>query len=236
MIKKSAKKSKKTNSISVLNFDLLKVRPITDNQEKSFNLYNDGKNLILYGSAGTGKSWISLYLALNDMINNNAFDRIIIIRSAVSSRSQGFLPGTIEEKMESYELPYKIIVNKLFGRDDAYGILKQKDIIQFESTSYLRGLTFDNSLIFVDEVENMNFGECDTIASRIGENSRLIIAGDIRQCDLNPKKEISGMMDLIEIAKRMSEDFFGIVEFDRNDIVRSDFCKQYIIAKEDLGL
>lgn len=237
MLKPSrAKKSKKPSSskFTCLNFDLIKIYPKTENQEKVFDLYDAGKNLVLYGSAGAGKSFLSLYLALKDMLSTGTFTRIIILRSAVASRDLGFLPGTEKEKVAVYEAPYKAIVNELFNRADAYDILKQKDLIVFESTSFLRGLTYSDSLIFVDEIENMAFHELNTIFTRIGENTKIIFAGDAKQCDLNLRKETSGMGDFITILKKLDE--FGLVEFNMEDCVRSGIVKNYLIEKEKLGL
>ena len=228
------KKTTKPTRATGLNFELSKISPLTDNQEKTFELYDSGKNLVLYGSAGSGKSFLSLYLGLKDMMEVGSFTKIIIIRSAVASRDLGFLPGSEKEKVAVYEAPYKAIVNELYGRDDAYDIMKQKDIIQFESTSFLRGLTYNNCLIFVDEIENMCFHELNTIFTRIGEGTKIIFAGDIKQCDLNAKKETSGMADFLEILKKLDE--FGIVEYTMDDCVRSGLVRNYLIQKESLGL
>lgn len=230
---KPTKRNKK-QKVNSLNFELNNIIPKTDNQQKVFDLYDEGKNLFLYGSAGVGKSFLVLYLALKDMIENGSFQKIIIFRSAIGSRDLGFLPGTEKEKIAVYEAPYKAIVNELFGRDDAYSILVDKDIIQFESTSFLRGLTYNNALMFADEIENMTFQELDTIITRISDSSKIVFAGDIKQCDLNLKKEFSGMPQFIDILRTLHNDF-GFVEFNPNDIVRSGLVKNYIMAKEKLG-
>ena len=169
---KPKNKSRKSNKVSALHFELKNIYPVTDNQKKVFDFYDEGKNLVLYGSAGSGKSFLSLYLGLNEMLNMGVFNKIVILRSAVATRDLGFLPGTEREKISVYEAPYRSIINDLFGRDDAYDIMKQKDIIEFESTSFLRGLTYSNCLIFVDEMENMTFSELNTIFTRIGEIGR----------------------------------------------------------------
>lgn len=229
---KPTKRNKK-QKVNSLNFELNNIIPKTDNQQKVFDLYDEGKNLLLYGSAGAGKSFLSLYLALKDMMDNSSYQKIIIFRSAVGSRDLGFLPGTEKEKIAVYEAPYKAIVNELFGRDDAYSILVDKDIIQFESTSFLRGLTYNNSLMFVDEIENMSFQELSTLYTRVGQDTRIILAGDRRQCDLNLKKEISGFDDILSISKEMPS--FGFVEFTLDDCVRSGFAREFLIAQEKLG-
>lgn len=229
---KPTKRNKK-QKVSSLNFELQNIVAKTDNQQKVFDLYDEGKNLFLYGSAGCGKSFLSLAIALKDMMDNGSYQKIIIFRSAVASRDLGFLPGTEKEKIAVYEAPYKSIVNELFGRDDAYSILVDKDIIQFESTSFLRGLTYNNSLMFIDEIENMSFQELSTIYTRVGQDTRIILAGDIKQCDLNLKREISGFSDILSISKEMPS--FGFVEFTLEDCVRSGFAKEFLIAQEKLG-
>jgi len=230
---KPTKRNKK-QKVNSLNFELQNIIPKTENQQKVFDLYYEGKNLFLYGSAGSGKSFLSLYLALKDMMDNGTYQKIIIIRSAIGSREIGFLPGTEKEKIAVYEAPYKAIVNELFGRDDAYSILTDKDIIQFESTSFLRGLTYNNSLLFVDEIENMTYQECSTIYTRVGQDTRIVLAGDIKQCDLNLKKEISGFADILAVSKEMPS--FGFVEFTLEDCVRSGFAKEFLMAQEKIGL
>jgi phosphate starvation-inducible protein PhoH len=229
------KKSKKSScKVSCLNFELKKIQPMTANQGKVFDLYNGGKNLVLYGSAGAGKSFLSLYLGLKEMLDYGTFSKIIILRSAVASRDLGFLPGTEKEKVAVYETPYKSIINDLFGRADAYEILKQKNIVEFESTSFLRGLTYSDCLIFVDEMENMSFQELNTIYTRIGDNTKIIFAGDIKQCDLNTRKEVSGMNDFLSILTKLEE--FDTIEFTIDDCVRSEMVKNYLRVKESLGL
>lgn len=234
MLKPKNKSKRPSTKTSALNFELSKIYPMTDNQQKVFDYYSEGKNLVLYGSAGAGKSFLSLYLALKELTEQGTFNKIVILRSAVASRDLGFLPGTEKEKIEVYEAPYRSIVNDLFGRDDAYDILKTKNIIEFESTSFLRGLTYSNCLLFVDEIENMEFREIDTIITRIGDGTKIIFAGDIKQCDFNVRKETSGMPSFISIVNQMEE--FGLVEFTLDDCVRSGLVKNYLISKEKLGL
>lgn len=217
------------------NLKLKYIEPITDNQEKIFNSYFSDKNVFIHGVAGTGKSYISLYLALNDLLQGH-FKKIIICRSTVSLREVGHLPGTLEEKLSVFEEPYRAIVDDLFQRKGAYDLLKTKGSIEFMSTSFLRGLTFDNSFIFVDECQNMNSAELHTIFTRVGEGSRLIVAGDRQQNDLEfqKKKEVSGIENMLKIAKAMN--CFDVIDMKLEDIVRSGFAKQYLITKYNLGL
>jgi len=214
-------------------FTMKRVSPITENQKRLFESYNEGQNIAAIGSAGTGKTYVSLYLALEEVMKSDQYDKIIIVRSAVQSRDQGFMPGSLNEKMGYYETPYIDIVNDLFGRGDAYGIMKQKNMISFMSTSFVRGLTFDNAIIILDEVQNCNFGEIDTVMTRVGESSKIIFCGDVKQDDLKSSKnrmDLSGLADFMNIIQKIPS--FDTIEFETADIVRSGVVKEYIIAKE----
>lgn len=211
--------------------DLIHIRPLTENQTKMFKLWFSGQHICAHGTAGTGKTFLSSFLALNDYLDpKNNYEQIIIIRSAVSSREIGHLPGTLEEKMMAYELPYRDIFGELMGRESTYENMKKRGILEFMSTSFVRGLTWDNSIVIIDEFQNMTWFEIDNILTRVGENTRVLICGDDKyQCDL--KKEKTCAKKLIDTATRMSE--FGLVEFTREDVVRSNFVKNWIIARED---
>jgi phosphate starvation-inducible PhoH-like protein len=215
-------KKRSRDTLSALNFNLKEIEPLTKSQVEVFE---STKHLMLHGCAGTGKTYISLYLGLDD-IQKGEYDKIIIIRSAVPTREMGFLPGTEEEKSKVYENPYSNILQELFSRgDNPYGQLKQKGIINFTTTSYIRGSTFQNSVIIVDECQNMTFHELDSIITRVGNNCRVIFCGDFFQSDLRN----SGIRDFMKIIKKMEE--FDLIEFGISDIVRSEFVKNYLITK-----
>jgi phosphate starvation-inducible protein PhoH len=211
-------------------FILKDIEPITKNQEIVFRDFSIGKNLLIHGLPGTGKSFISLYLALSEIENFKTYKNITIIRSVVPSRDMGFLPGSIVEKSKIYELPYMSICNELYGRGDAYDILKNKKIIDFQTSSFLRGLTLDNSIIIIDECQNMTFQELSTIITRTGSNSRVIFCGDYRQTDLKYSDEKSGIFHFMDILNNMTK-YFSCVEFQAEDIVRSGLVKDFIIKK-----
>lgn len=210
--------------------NLLEIQPLTDNQDIAFEEWFDNrKNLVMHGYAGTGKTFLALNFALSIVQEKQSlYKKVVIIRSAVPSRDIGFLPGSANEKASAYEEPYESIVNTLYGRGDAYTILKRTGVIDFRTTSYMRGLTFDRSILIIDECQNMSDAEINTILTRIGEDSRFIFCGDFRQNDL--KKEKSGMYDAIKIMSRIKS--VGFVEFQLEDIVRSGFVKDYIIQRE----
>lgn len=213
------------------------IKPITHAQEKAFNSWNKNYNLMLHGIAGTGKTFLALYFALSDVFNENTnYDKVYVIRSTVATRNQGFMPGTQTQKEAVYEEPYPPICKEIFERHDAYQLLKQKNMIEFKSTSFLRGVTFDNCIIVVDEMQNLSDGELHTIMTRVGQNCKIIFSGDLKQDDLTSKRfsEESGLANFIRIIENMDE--FNLIEFFVDDIVRSDLVKSYIIHRDKLGL
>ena len=211
------------------------MAPMTEKQEETFNSYYNDKHLLLHGMAGTGKTFISTYLALRDVTTGyDEYKNLTIVRSAVPSRDQGFLPGDVNAKMEIYEAPYKGIVNQQFGRDDAYEILKRKNMINFISTSYLRGITLRKTIVLVDEIQNMTFHELDTVMTRLGEDTRIVFSGDFRQTDLKKEYEKNGLLDFMEIIGKLKS--FEAIEFGIPDIVRSGLVKEYLIEKDKQGM
>ena len=213
------------------------IKPMTENQRIAFDHWDDGYNMMLHGIAGTGKTFLGLYFALKEVVTpNSRYKKVYIVRSTVSTRDQGFLPGSLKEKAKVFESPYVPICSKLFGRGDAYEILKGKGFVEFITTSYLRGETFDDCILLVDEVQNMGDGELHTVMTRVGENCRIIFCGDVKQDDLTSerKKELSGLRDFMKILHRMKE--FEFVDFKAEDIVRSKLVKSYIIERDRLGL
>lgn len=213
------------------------IEPMTDAQRDAFDAWEEGHNLMLHGIAGTGKTFLALYFALNEVWNKkSSYKKVFIIRSTVSTRDQGFQPGTKAQKEAVYEEPYPPIATTIFGRGDAYQLLKQRQMVEFRSTSFLRGATFDDCIIVVDEMQNMSDGELHTIMTRVGQNCKIIFAGDIKQDDLTSKRynEESGIRNFMRIIEQMDE--FEFVEFLASDIVRSDLVKSYIIKRDELGL
>lgn len=218
--------------------DIKQLEPLTDTQADFFEAYenNDADAFVLYGSAGTGKSYISLYFALQDVLmQESVYKKIILVRSSVQSRDQGFLPGSDQEKMEPFEQPYHGICADLLGRKDAYEKLKDMGLLEFHSSSFLRGATFDNAIVVVDEMQGMGIHELKTISTRAGKNTKLIFCGDGAQNDLiTDKNDVSGFRDFMAVTKSMSE--FRHFKFTPDDIVRSGFVKAFIIACERLGI
>lgn len=218
-----------------LKIDHLKTfQPLTNNQRKFYDIYKTGADfMMLSGSAGTGKTFIALYKALEQVMDkSNPFNKVIIVRSAVQLRDSGFLPGDEEQKNAIYEAPYTQICSTLFGRGDAYQRLKEQKYVQFVTTTAIRGLTFDRSIVIVDEAQNYNFHELDTIITRVGEHCKIIFVGDTKQNDLlKNSRDVSGLVQFMKIANQVPN--FERVHFTREDIVRSDLVKDYIIAKEE---
>ena len=235
----TTKQMKRKKPIS--NTYLLDIEPITDNQKKLFDSYAEGKHLVAYGTAGTGKTFISLYNALADVLDETTpYERIYLVRSLVSTREIGFLPGDHEDKADIYQIPYKNMVKYMFQMPtDAdfemlYGNLKAQETIKFWSTSFIRGTTLDNAIVIVDEFQNLNFHELDSIITRIGENSRIVFCGDASQSYLVKTNDRNGIHDFLNILRKMPS--FDIIEFGIDDIVRSGLVKEYIIAKLEIGL
>lgn len=209
------------------------ISPKTMNQKKAFDAFRKHKHIMFHGTAGTGKTFVGLYLALKEVLHYEEHDKVIIVRSVVPSRDIGFLPGNQKEKIKVYESPYQLICTELFNRGDAYDILKQKNQIEFISTSFIRGITIKNAIVIIDEVQNMNWGEISTVLTRIGENCRVIISGDTKQSDLSEKDGKRDLLKLINVCKNMNT--FEFVQMTRNDICRSGFVKEFIVECETLG-
>lgn len=224
---KQCRQSRDQQEPQKTNLELHRINPMTSSQKLVFQAYDDGLDIFMHGYAGTGKSFVACYLGLSDVFEEQTHKKVVVVRSAVPSRDVGFLPGSLKEKMQVYEEPYIKIINDLFGRGDAYEILKRKDIFEFTTTSYLRGLTFDDSVIIIEEVQNMSFPEMYTILTRIGDNCRVIINGDFRQTDIQKRDRDNGMTHIMNIIKRMNR--FEFVEFQKNEIVRSKFVRDLII-------
>lgn len=211
---------------------LRKIEPLTATQRLVFDHYDDRKNLMLHGVAGTGKTFLAMYLALDSVLRKE-YRQVIVVRSVVPTRDMGFLPGNQKEKQRVYEAPYYAIATELFGRGDAYEVLKQKNMVDFISTSFIRGVTLDNCIVIVDECQNMTFHELDSVITRLGENCKVLFCGDYRQTDLLRDVEKAGLKDFMRIIDSMY--FFETVEFHEEDIVRSALVKEYIISKLKAG-
>jgi|TARA_E500000331_G_scaffold276546_1_gene269090 phosphate starvation-inducible protein PhoH len=217
------------------------IKPLTENQELFFKDWGEDKNIFAYGCAGTGKTFIALYLALKDVLSDfTPFDKVYIVRSLVATREIGFLPGDHEDKSDIYQIPYKNMVQAMFEMPDdnsfemLYENLKHQETISFWSTSFLRGTTLDNAIVIVDECQNLNFHELDSIMTRVGQDSKIMFCGDVNQTDLTRDKEKNGIVDFQRILENMEE--FEMVEFGVGDIVRSGLIKSYLISKMSLSL
>ena len=217
------------------------IKPVTDSQKLVFESWKKGMNQFLFGCAGTGKTFISLYLALQEVLKNETpYDKVIVVRSLIPTREIGFLPGDEEDKAALYQVPYSNMMQFMFEQPNEqafsmlYDRLKAQGSFYFLSTSFLRGLTFDNSIIIVDECQNLNFHELDTIITRVGQDSKIMFCGDFGQTDLTKMNERNGLMNFLQILQEMEE--FNCTEFDIGDIVRSGFVRNYLINKTKLGM
>ena len=225
-----------------INLDLMRdIEPLTENQKILFDSYDNEKNIVAYGAAGTGKTFITLYNALQDVLDETTpYEKIYIVRSLVSTREIGFLPGDHEDKSSLYQIPYKNMAKYMFEMPtDAdfemlYGNLKTQGTISFWSTSFIRGTTLDRCIVIVDEFQNLNFHELDSIITRVGENTKIMFCGDATQSDLIKQNERNGVVDFMKILRAMPS--FDVIEFGVEDIVRSGLCKEYLLTKLQMNL
>ena len=220
---------------------MVPVVPLTENQKKIFKAWDEGKHLFIYGAAGTGKTFCALYKGLYDCLKATpSYDQVYLVRSLVATREIGFLPGDHEDKSSLYQIPYKNMVKYMFecpndsDFETLYGSLKSQETIKFWSTSFLRGVTLDNSVVIIDEMQNLNFHELDSIITRIGQDSKIMFCGDATQSDLVKSAEKNGIADFMRILRTMPS--MDIIEFGVEDIVRSGLCKEYLVAKMELNL
>ena len=235
----SYNKTPRRNKRSI-NLELLhKMHPLTDNQAKLFDSYEKGQNILAYGSPGTGKTHVLLYNALKEVLNERTpYDKILIVRSTVQSLEIGFVPGNVADKIAPFESPYKHMVKTMFdlpSEEDfelIYGLLKAEKIIDFMCVSFLRGTTFDNCILIVDECQNLNYHHLSTIITRVGQDSKIFFAGDSRQSDLTKQSERKGFLDFVEVLKRMEE--FDLVQFGIEDVIRSGIVKSFLIAEHEM--
>ena len=225
-----------------INTDMMRdIDPLTQNQQTLFDAYAQNKHLVAYGCAGTGKTFITLYNALRDVLDpTTPYEKIYIVRSLVATREIGFLPGDHDDKSLLYQIPYKNMVKYMFEMSTEadfqmlYGNLKTQGTIDFWSTSFIRGTTFDKAIIIVDEFQNLNYHELDSIMTRVGEETKIMFCGDATQTDLIKQNERNGIHDFMRVLRLMSS--VDIIEFGVEDIVRSGLVKEYILAKMELNL
>ena len=235
----SSRQMKKKKPINLAS--LIDIEPLTENQKKLFDFYGEGKNIFAHGVPGSGKTFSLLYKALQDVLDETSpYEKIYIVRSLVQTREIGFMPGGEDDKKSLFEIPYKNMVKYMFQMpSDAdfemlYGNLKAQNTISFWCTSFIRGITLDNCIIIVDEAQNCNAHECFSIISRVGENAKIMFAGDVEQSDLIKTSERNGILDFIKIINIMPS--FERIEFDVDDIVRSSLVKEFVVAKKSLGM
>ncbi|PNX45534.1 MAG: hypothetical protein BV459_08225 [Thermoplasmata archaeon M11B2D] len=211
-----------------------KISPLTENQDAAFRSFREGNHLLLFGMAGTGKTFISMYLAFEQLFDKNSpYEHLVIIRSAVPSQDLGALPGTYEEKLYPYQEPYDSICDSLFKTKNNYDDLKERGFLTFMPVSYIRGITIDNSIIIVDECQNLNYPQLASVITRVGSNSRIIFCGDYEQSDLKKQSEKDGILGFTRILNNMAS--FRSIKFGEDDIVRSDLVKEFLITERKFG-
>ncbi len=213
--------------------NLLSYEPITNNQKIAYEAWDEGDNLVLCGSAGTGKTFIGMYLGLESVLDKSwEQNKLVIVRSVVPTREMGYLPGSIEEKVDAYTAPYRSITNELFNDRNAFDMLESQGQLSFMSTSFIRGITLDDCVLLIDEMQNLTFHELDSIITRVGRNTKVIFSGDYYQSDLTKETDKNGVLHFMNIMEQLKD--FSIIEFNWTDIVRSGFVRDYIMTKEML--
>jgi phosphate starvation-inducible protein PhoH and related proteins len=234
MKKPNTKNQRMTQSLTLSINSMFEYNPITANQEKAFEAWDEGDHLVLVGSAGTGKTFIAMYMAIESLLEENSdYEKVVIIRSVVPTRDQGFLPGTQKEKEDAFTIPYRSIAAEIFGDPAAYNKLVTNKQVSFESTSFIRGATFNNAIVIVDEMQNLNFHELDSVITRCGQNCKIIFSGDYKQSDFKKEEEREGIIKFLHIIEHLNN--FTVIQFNWEDIVRSGLVRDYIMTKEMLG-
>ena len=229
-------RQQQAESMNITFDDLYTIDPITKHQREAWDAFkNDGDHLVLAGTAGTGKTYLAMYMALELVMDKSTpYDSLVIVRSVVPTREVGYLPGTLQDKLDAFTGPYRAACHELFNDSRAYEKLVHNNFIRFESTSYIRGVTFDNSIILVDEMQNLNFHELDSVITRVGQATRIVFCGDYHQSDFKNNNEKEGIKQFLSILENMKN--FSIINFSWEDIVRSDFVRDYIMTKEWMGI
>jgi phosphate starvation-inducible protein PhoH and related proteins len=233
-MKKPKTNIRMSQSLTLSIDSMFEYHPITVNQGKAFEAWDEEDHLVLVGSAGTGKTFIAMYMAIESLLEENSdYEKVVIIRSVVPTRDQGFLPGTQKEKEDAFTIPYRTIAAEIFGDPAAYNKLVTNKQVSFESTSFIRGATFNNAIVVVDEMQNLNFHELDSVITRCGKNCRIIFSGDYKQSDFKKEEEREGIIKFLHIIEHLNN--FTVVQFNWEDIVRSGLVRDYIMTKEMLG-
>ena len=233
-MKKPKTNIRMSQSLTLSIDSMFEYHPITVNKGKAFEAWDEEDHLVLVGSAGTGKTFIAMYMAIESLLEENSdYEKVVIIRSVVPTRDQGFLPGTQKEKEDAFTIPYRTIAAEIFGDPAAYNKLVTNKQVSFESTSFIRGATFNNAIVIVDEMQNLNFHELDSVITRCGKNCRIIFSGDYKQSDFKKEEEREGIIKFLHIIEHLNN--FTVVQFNWEDIVRSGLVRDYIMTKEMLG-
>ena len=205
--------------------------PRNENQEEYLNALKDSDQVIVFGPAGTGKTYCVATFAANQYHLKN-INKIVITRPHVAvGKDIGYLPGTLEEKCAPWALPVIDVLEKHLTKGVVETGLKNENI-EVAPLALMRGRSFENTFVIVDEAQNITLPELKMLVTRIGEGSKLVLNGDVQQSDL---KEADGLSKITHYAKKHMLPI-PIIEFTIDDVVRSDICKEWIKVFTEEGI
>ena len=197
--------------------------PRTTKQKELVDAFKEYQQVFVLGPAGTGKTYVTATYAA-DMYTLKEIDKIVITRPHVAvGKDIGYLPGTLEEKTYPWALPVLDVLQKHWGKGTLDTAIKNGNV-EMAPLALMRGRSFENAFIIVDETQNITTHELKMLLTRVGEGSTIVLNGDVQQSDL---KEADGLSKVIHLAKKHMLPV-PIVEFGINDIVRSDICAQWV--------
>jgi len=200
--------------------DDIRIKPKTENQKKFLKLINDNEIIICSGPAGTGKTLLMVSEALRLLKNKDTpYKKIVLIKSVTQLKGEelGHLKGSVDEKMQGFMYSFMYIFNQIIGKKTT-DILVEQGFIEVVPLSFIRGMNWSETLIIVDEAQNISIDNMETVLTRISHNSKLVLVGDTKQIDIKNKKESS--LQIIS-EKFQGIDKFGVMAFEKGDQVRN---------------
>jgi phosphate starvation-inducible PhoH-like protein len=207
------------------------IKPLNPKQATYLKALHSSPQVIVLGPAGTGKTWIAATFAA-DLLRQGCIDKIILTRPNVPcGRSLGYFPGTLEDKFAPWAAPVAEAIKERIGKA-AYDIAVKRGDIEMVPFEVMRGRSWQNAFVLLDEAQNCTPAEIKTFLTRIGENCMVVVNGDVSQCDLDQASGLSTVLQLI----RSQTLAVPVIEFAREDIVRSGVCAMWVHAFAEANL